>query len=97
MMRLSGSVKLRCDLGSGWSDGGAERRPRTYPIVARKVFDCGKRSMVGFDDFRGDLLNYKVGDALLFEYPRKTFRRGVRPVAYRDRLPGLLCGRRNST
>src|SRR6202048_1174099 len=27
MMRLSGSVKLRCDLGSGWSDGGAAGLP----------------------------------------------------------------------
>ena len=26
-MRLSGSVKLRCDLGSGWSDGGAAGLP----------------------------------------------------------------------
>src|SRR5712664_2976005 len=27
MMRLSGSVKLRCDLGSGWSDGAAAGLP----------------------------------------------------------------------
>src|ERR1700758_999823 len=27
MMRLSGSVKLRCDLGAGWSDGGAAGLP----------------------------------------------------------------------
>jgi hypothetical protein len=27
MMRLSGSVKLRCDLGSGWSDAGAAGLP----------------------------------------------------------------------
>src|SRR5471032_2836129 len=26
-MRPSGSVKLRCDLGSGWSDGGAAGLP----------------------------------------------------------------------
>src|ERR1700716_3131761 len=39
MMRLSGSVKLRCDLGSGWSDGGAAGlpgflRPSAWPCCS---------------------------------------------------------------
>src|SRR5712664_347235 len=41
MMRLSGSVKLRCDLGSGSSDGGAAGLPRFVAFGLALLFFFG--------------------------------------------------------